>query len=482
MKLSKILKNKVIFYLFSRYGTYGLQFLCSLLIASKLGPYYMGIWGFLLLILSYFEQIHFGISNSLNVLYVHNKDNAVERDRYTLNSMFLIGVLCLGVVIIYAMFLFRNNSTIGKYDIGEYAFLICVIAIFQYIQQFLTNLYRVKNKLWIVALVQSIITILTFISVLIFAREKLLYALLLSYLVGYLFSIILVPFTKVLPVIFLKDFQIKYQKVILKKGFYLFIYNTCIMFMIITVRSIISKYYNIEEFGLFTFSYSLAHAFLLLLQSISFVVFPKVIWKLAEDDKRKVKSMIDQYRSCYITSSHVLIYSSLILFPLVTFFLESYRDGLKAMEFVALSFLIQVCSVGYTELLISKNKEKILAIFSAGTLLLNFLLAICLACLVNVSFDKIIFSTMVSYLLYAFLVSIYAHKLLDNTSIKDTLCSVLPFKIVIPFIVALLVCISNKMVLLPIPLIVFIFLNLKDLMNILKMVSTLINKPQIVDL
>lgn len=481
MNIIQILKNKVVFYLFSRYGTYGLQFLCSLLIASKLGPYYMGIWGFLLLILSYFEQIHFGISNSMNVLYVLNKDDVTERDRYTLNSMLLIGVLCLGVVAIYVIFLLRDNNTIGKYNIGAYSFLICVIAIFQYIQQFLTTLYRVKNKLWIVALVQSVISILTFISVLVFAKERLLYALLLSYLIGYLFSVVLVPFTKVLPSLVFQDLQIKYQKVILKKGFYLFIYNTCIMFMVITIRTIISQYYTIEEFGLFTFSYSLAHAFLLLLQSLSFVVFPKVIWKLAENDTEKVKSMVNQYRSCYITSSHILLYSSLLMFPLIVMYLENYRDGLKAMEFIALSFLMQVCSVGYAELLISRNKEKTLAILSTGALLLNFLLAICLA-LVKISFDKVIFSTMVTYLLYAFFVSIYAHKLLGEVNIKNAIKTVLPLKIVIPFIVGLLVCLSDKTILLPTPLALFILLNFNDLRNIFKMISTLVKKPQIVDL
>ena len=41
------LKNKVFVYLFTRYFTYGLQFIMSLIIAVRLGPYYLGIYGYI---------------------------------------------------------------------------------------------------------------------------------------------------------------------------------------------------------------------------------------------------------------------------------------------------------------------------------------------------------------------------------------------------------------------------------------------------
>ena len=73
--IKAIFTNKIIIYLLSRYGTYGLQFLVSLSIAAKLGPYYLGIYGFINLIVSYFGQINFGIPHSLNVLLVHHKSD-----------------------------------------------------------------------------------------------------------------------------------------------------------------------------------------------------------------------------------------------------------------------------------------------------------------------------------------------------------------------------------------------------------------------
>ena len=75
ISLKLLYKNKILFYLVSRYVTYGIAFISSLFIAAKLGPFYMGVWGFILLILNGFSQLHLGIGNSLNVLLDHNKEN-----------------------------------------------------------------------------------------------------------------------------------------------------------------------------------------------------------------------------------------------------------------------------------------------------------------------------------------------------------------------------------------------------------------------
>ena len=46
------LKNPAILYMLSRYGTYAIQFVNSIFIAVYMGPYYLGIWGFINLIIS----------------------------------------------------------------------------------------------------------------------------------------------------------------------------------------------------------------------------------------------------------------------------------------------------------------------------------------------------------------------------------------------------------------------------------------------
>lgn len=49
-----IIGNKVAIYLLSRYVVYFIIFINSMTMAAHLGPYYMGVWGSIVLILRYF--------------------------------------------------------------------------------------------------------------------------------------------------------------------------------------------------------------------------------------------------------------------------------------------------------------------------------------------------------------------------------------------------------------------------------------------
>ena len=120
MIIESVLRNKVVFYLSSRYITYAVQFITSLVIAAELGPYYMGIWGFVLLILNYFQPFHFGIANSFNVLYVHHRDNKNECDNYIINSMVLLIYLSLLVVAFYIYYSIFGFESFEKYHADKY--------------------------------------------------------------------------------------------------------------------------------------------------------------------------------------------------------------------------------------------------------------------------------------------------------------------------------------------------------------------------
>ena len=98
--LERMLRNKVVSYMLTRYLVYFISFLSSLLIAGKLGPYYFGIWGFVLLLINYFHIIDFGIGNSMTVLLVQNKENPQRQRNYEMASMFILGWISLFVVCI----------------------------------------------------------------------------------------------------------------------------------------------------------------------------------------------------------------------------------------------------------------------------------------------------------------------------------------------------------------------------------------------
>ena len=295
MNLKKILGNSVVIYLSSRYLTYFIQFVTSLVIAAKLGPYHFGIWGFILLLLNYFQQCHFGIYNSMNVLYVQHREDVAKANGYLVNSLMLECWLALFVVALYAVYRLTGIDAFGKYNADKYLLWVCCIGILQYFSNLFINVFRVKNHLILVAFCQSIVVLLTFVCIFIFTGEALIRALVFAYLAGNLAIVILALATRVVE---FKGAAVSgsVQKEILRKGILLFLYNTGFYFIIISIRTVISGNYEVEEFGQFTFSFSLAHAVMLLLESLTFMIFPKVIGKLSSDNYEEVESTLKKYR------------------------------------------------------------------------------------------------------------------------------------------------------------------------------------------
>lgn len=479
MNLNLILKNKVVLYLTSRYVTYAVQFVTSLVVAAKLGPYYMGIWGFILLVMQYFQQIHLGIANSFNVLYVQNHNCGEECKNYIGNSLILLCYLSLLVVLFYLYYIVFGISSFEKYHIKSYVIWICLVAVLQYFVQFFINLFRVKNQLTKVIFCQSIIIFLNFICIFFLDGRRLINALVVGYVIGNLLCIMLAFASGVIPKFSTIQFSLDYQKKILKKGLFLFLYNSCFYFIIISIRTIISVNYTIIDFGVFTFSYTLAHAILLLLEALSFIIFPKVIGKLSSAELDKNTSTIDRLRMIYITSAHGLIYTALICFPLLLWFFPKYESALTVLNFIALTILMSFNSYGYIDLLIAQNRENTSALLSLGALIVNCALALFLVLGLHCTFEYVILATMVTYLLFSVAVVLIASRLLNkNFAWRDWF----PIRLIVPYVIAMLISFYKLVEYSFIPLFVFFLLNHKQICEVKTMALLLLKQPNKINL
>lgn len=483
MDVVSVLKNKVVFYLASRYITYVVQFVTSLVIAAELGPYYMGIWGFVLLLLNYFQQIHFGISQSFNILYVQHREEQEECDNYIGNSLILYSYLAVMIVVLYVVYLFGGFDSLEKYNAHHYMLWVCIIAILQHYSSFFTHLFRVKNLLNHITFCQSIIVLLNFICVFVFRGETLIMALLASNVVGNLLAVVLAFISGVIPSVGTISINWRYQGNILKKGIFLFLYNSCFYFIIISIRTIISGYYTVGEFGMFTFSFSLAHAILLLLEALSFVIFPKVLSKLSSRDVVEVRDTIAFLRKIYITSSHFLIYLALPIFPILMFFFPKYEGAIITLNLIALSIVINVNSCGYSDLLMAKNKEKGLMMLSLGALLLNCALAIVLVKVLHVGYSYVILATLITYFVYSFCVMVFGEKTLEKGCWRRLLREYFPIRLALPYFCALIISLLqiNGLYMI-IPFLLFLVLNIKTIGNIKDTVHKLFVAPDVINL
>ena len=479
-KLLSLLKNKVFLYLTSRYIVYFLQFVVFLMIAEKMGPYNYGVWGFCMMLLNYMCFINLGIANSTNVLLVQHKSETKNSKDFVSSSIASIGFLIVMILVIALVYSQLSLPIFEKYPIGNLFYVICIIAILYHLNNLFCNIYRVYNRLLELSLYQSVVPIGLLIIVLVFKGSDILVYLLGAYFIAYLVALLIFLFRGGIP----WGGSVSKDKIheILKKGFFLFIYNASFYLILTTTSNVISYYYTVEEYGYYNFSYCLGHSVLLFLEAFTFVVYPKVLDKLYSSDIKTIKSVLDSIRTNYVSLSHGMMYFAFALFPLFIMFFPKYHDGLSALYFTALAVLLSTNSFGYNTLLIAQNHEKTSACIALLSLLANVLVGIIFS-VIGLPFYLVVVCVMISYLFFAYLCGLCARKLIgQRTTIINVLTSIFPISLLVPFVIGFLVALFNLDYLSWLPFVCFVVLNLNTVKTIYITVLNVCVNPRFVDI
>lgn len=466
----------------SRYITYALQFITSLIIAFKLGPEPFGIWSFILLIINLFNVIDFGISNSVNVLLVQDKNDSEKANTHIMSSVVITAGISLVAFVLYIVVVsFPELNLVNKYQIADYLPYILLVVVVAYFNKLFAAIYRVKNRLFEIALYQSIVPVLLFVAILSFSKNTI-WFLLLSYLVGYSISILVFLLRKQIPF----SGKISFQDIGLvgSKGFWLFLYNGCFYLIMYTTSFFVSYNYDVGEYGKYNFAYTLAHAIVLLIDAFGFVVFPKMIDRLRTVDSQTSET-ISFIRTNYMTLIYVLLFFALPCFYFLCRFVPQYADTSRALCVAGLTLLPYANAFGMNTFLIAQNKERILSRVSMLCLLLNVSLSVLFTMGIHVAFDLVIFATLISYIVYTFLCAWLTRNALgEKTSFLSVWETAFPLRYFIPFLLGVLVTLfqADNLFLLFVPFCVFCLLNWKSLTAVGKTLVKITNNPAVVDL
>jgi O-antigen/teichoic acid export membrane protein len=478
----KLINNKIVGYVISRYATYFIQFVNSLFIAVYLGPYYLGIWGFITLIVQYMNQLSFGISHAANaIISIHKDKEWYVRKIIGASIIMLIGLSAIIVLLFIASQLF--NIDIGnKYGFPQYSLAVMLIGILGYFNTLFSNVFRVYGKIFAVALNQSVFPVLMLFAIIFFRGENLLWALVISNLLA-----MIVPFFLFLikmPIKIKPLFVIRLFKSIQIKGWYLFVYNTSFYLIIISTRSFISGYYSVEEFGYFTFVFSLAQAVLLLLESISFLVYPKLLNRLASYTAEKAITLLETVRNSYITIAHFLMHIVIFLFPGFLWLFPQYESTKLTFGLVLLTVVLYTNSFGYAGLLIAKRSEKILSFLAFLSLCINISMAFVLILLFKVFYSYVIMATMIAYLFFVFMLEYFGKKSLGmRGNFVSILKEAFPRKLFVPYILSVfLILFQATSIYFICPLLLFCILNYRTLADLRYTAKRIIASPDLVNI
>ncbi len=482
LRFKKVLKNKVLHYVFSRYATYLIQFVNSLFIAVYLGPYYLGIWGFITLIIQYLNQINLGIAHSVNAIIAINKNKEWYVEKVIGTSITMLLALSFFVILFFAANEVFHLNIGSKYNFSTYASVVMLIGILGYFNSLLSSVFRVYGRVIEIAINQSAFPVLMLIAILIFKGENLIWALVGANLLAFFLSLCLYLIKS--PVKLKPLFIVRLFKTIQLKGWHLFVYNSSFYLIIISTRTFVSAYYSVEEFGYFTFAFALANVVLLLLESFSFLIYPKLLNRLSFASNEKITEVLNMVRDMYITTSHLLIHLSILFFPLFLLFFPQYNQSANAFKLIALTVVLYTNSFGYSGLLIAKGFEKKLGWLAFLALITNILISFILIKFVHLSFDHVIFATMITYFVYVFFLGkLGRNKLCLNSSIKLVLNDIFPIRLFIPYVLSLvLIFIGSFAFYFIFPFLIFTILNFKSISKIRLSVDKIISNPNFINI
>ncbi|MDD4528197.1 MAG: hypothetical protein PHF25_09260 [Candidatus Margulisbacteria bacterium] len=479
----KALTNTAILYIISRYATYIIQFINSLFIALYLGPYYLGVWGFIILILGYCGKFDLGIAHSANAILSINKNNDDYVEKVIGNSLSMIMGLSIVILLVLYSFKYINCFNIGeKYNFDEYIIIVSIIAVLTYFNALFSNIFRIYGKILLIALNQSLYPIIVLLIMPFFRSEILIWAMLIAYSFSTTISFILFLYQR--PVPFKLRFSFDLVKHIQIKGWHLFVYNTSLHLIILSTNSFISSYYAIDEFGYYTFSYSFANAIFLLLSSISYLIFPKMLNRFASSNNTQINNILGNIRVAYISLSHLIVHFLIIIFPFFLFFFPEYQQASPIFKITALTLVLYTNSYGYSGLLIARGKERSLGLLTFLTLLFNIGLTYLFIVTFKFSISLAILGSMITYFFYTLYTSMNGRKNMGlNSGLISTFIDVYPWRMMLPFLISLILIITNSRdVFFIIPFTLYFFLNFNDIKIIRNLVLKVIKDPNLMNI
>ena len=401
--LKSALKNKIFWYLASRYGTFVIQFLTSIWLAVKLGPYYFGLWSFILLLVNVGTQCNWGVANAVNILLVQHKEDRPKCEAYEFNSLLMTGAICLIPFFVAIYDTFWPIPLFAKYQLGHMGYAVAFIIACFYLNLLFINVLRVKNRILEIAINQSLFPVLTFAAIFFTTDRQLLNLLVGTYVAAMLVSIFLFARTRCVA---LRGYiSAPVMREIAVKGLYLFLYNACFYLIMLSTKMLISAYYPVETFGHFAFAFNVANATTLFIDSLMFLLFPKMIDVLRKGEASEIAEKLGVMRICYIGTMVILFVGMTCAFSVLIRFMPKYVPSLPIFIALAGTLLVYTFCFGYSAFMLARNQERRMAVYSMVGLATNIVAVWFMAAFCRVTVVCCLSGTAMAYFLYMVLVN-----------------------------------------------------------------------------
>lgn len=409
--MREFMRHRYVLFTAARYLGYILLFIRGLVIASVLGPAALGVWGFLTLLIEYLGYTNMGVQYAINVELSVRGRNDDGYARHVINNAF--GVLIILAVLLQSaaiLIIWSKIEIFPEYNTLSVMLHITVIASLMHGYSVFLNIFRAYEKLSEVMIAELSVTLVTMVAALFLPAPMLINGLLWAMIVGYTFSLILFGIRS--PIHIRPEFSFVKMKPLISQGASLLIYNLSFYLMTMVARSTIGFFYQVEEMGFFTLANSLASAIMLGINSILWVIYPKILFIFRpEVPVVIVVDAMDEITFVLQKLVYGIVLLAAAISPLILLILPQYSSIFPTLYFLLLTQALLLGSGASNSLAVARGKEK--AVAKIGLLIVAIMLLV-LTVVVTVGGPAFVVSIalMVTAGIYTLMMNRYAYNLL----------------------------------------------------------------------
>ena len=483
-RMLRLLNNKVVLFVLSRYFSYVIQFVNSLVVAYVLGPYYLGIWGFVLLVIQYLNFGNFGIDIALNV-NLSTGDLADRKKQSAIASNAVLATLftCLIYVLAAAAIPLAGVELFPKYGFTPFLVPVLIITCLNYFNVLFLNICRTYSLFAPISIFQTLLQAIQLPVMFIFRDIELVWALLAAMVIAHGVSGII--YLRYLPF----KLQLALDKTIVKqlfgRGIRLLSYAVTFYILLLSTRSMVGYFYPVEVMGLFTFAANIAAALIVGLSSLEFVLFPKMINRLSADELSE--SMLGTFRDVrfiYMASAFLVVTCGLLFYPVILYFFKDYAATTRVFAFLALSQIILSSGFGYSTLIISRQKEIYLIIHGLVALVINLAFSVFCRLVFGIGYETMALLLLLAFAWYDYHVIKLGRQLLRLPGgFMNIARDLVPLRSIPALVMIALALVTGMNTLFyALAVLAFVIFNAKNYKVVKQYVQTLFHRPTVINI
>lgn len=476
-QIKNIFKSDFLVYLISRYLAYAFQFINSIILLNYLGEIKYGMYGFGLMIISYISYAHLGLNQSVNTILAIKKSKSelcvkIWNTAFSINLVISIALISIN----YTILLINDNIAI-KYQYPSYSYYIIAIGFLTNTNLLFVSLYRIYGKFLKINVSQLLIPGLVLIGAIYFKHHLSLKFVFSSIILAHVISFIIFYYKS--PIITKISITVKLFKIIILRGLNLMVYNLSFQLITLAATTLISIFYSAEQLGYFSLSVLLSNALVMIVGSMMFLIYPKLLNKFSNNVNSYIKEILNKIQSHYVLSTDLVTLSAIIIIPIFELYFSKYKPINESLKILILAQLVLNSTSGFSAFLIARKKEAKMTKFGFISVIIVALTGTSINALGG-TFSYVSFSVLSGMTVYSILILNEGLKQLEE---KPTITEIIKIitlnKIIFIFLVIVSFFIKDNLYLPVIAVIFFYMISLKNIIQLVKTVKFIIQDNSI---